>query len=256
MPSCTFLDPFVTPYVDGELAAVDRETVEQHLSACPPCRARIRHEQAVRDLIGSTRRVLHAECAPRSLHARCANPAGDVRRLPPPVDTFTGWRSRLRPLALAATLVIIVGGAFIYPVTARSTRIMAAELALDHMKCVLVNAAVGTHHSTARVEAALASGFGWPAHLPDQPEQAGLALIGERTCLYGEGRVAHLMYSHEGRTVSLFMLPDAVRGEEIVSVLGHRAAVWSVGGRTFVLVGREPHDEMRRMASFVRAGLR
>jgi hypothetical protein len=64
------------------------------------------------------------------------------------------------------------------------------------------------------------------------------------------------MYRHEGRTVSVFMLPDDVREEEIVPVLGHRAAIWSVGGRTLVLVGREPEHELRRMASFVRAGLR
>jgi hypothetical protein len=51
------------------------------------------------------------------------------------------------------------------------------------------------------------------------------------------------------------MLPDDVRREEIVSVLGHRAAIWSVGGRTFVIVGREPLEELQRMASFVRAGL-
>ena len=64
------------------------------------------------------------------------------------------------------------------------------------------------------------------------------------------------MYRHQGRPVSVFMLPDDVRKEEIVEVLGHRAAIWSVGGRTFVLVGSEPHEELERMASFVKAGLR
>ena len=50
------------------------------------------------------------------------------------------WRSRLVPLALAATLVLIVGGAFVYQLTAASTNVMAAELTADHMKCFAMNA--------------------------------------------------------------------------------------------------------------------
>src|SRR5258707_7179604 len=46
-------------------------------------------------------------------------------------------------------------------------------------------------------------------------ETAGLELIGERTCLYGEGRIAHVMYRHDGHPVSVFMLPDDVRQPEI-----------------------------------------
>lgn len=254
MSDCRSIDPLVTPYVDGDIAAEDRRLIESHIHACPPCRSRVVRERVVREAVGANKAALRAECAPRTLHARCASACREVTRVPaaPPV---VRWRARLGPLAVAATLVLIVGAAFIYPLTVRSTRVMAAELAVDHMKCALLNSALGTHHNEADVEQSLASDFDWPAHLPDQPEQAGLELIGERTCLYGEGRIAHVMYRHEGRHVSVFMLPDDVRREEVVSVLGHRAAIWSVGGRTFVLVGREPHEELQRMASFVRAGL-
>ena len=36
------------------------------------------------------------------------------------------WRARLVPLALAATLVLVVGGAFLYQATDQSARLMAA----------------------------------------------------------------------------------------------------------------------------------
>jgi anti-sigma factor RsiW len=255
MPSCTSIDPLVTPYVDGEIDTAAKEALEQHMQVCPTCRARVGRERAVRDLACASRTQLCSEPAPAALHARCAAIGRESVR-PVAVPAAAGWRARLGPLALAATLVLIVGGAFLYPLTARSTRVMAAELALDHMKCSLVNGLAGTAQSTAHVEASLASNFGWPARLPERPEQAGLELVGERTCLYGQGLIAHVMYRHEGHVVSVFMLPDAVRKEAIVSVLGHRAAVWSIGGRTFVLMGREPHDELQRMASFVKAGLR
>src|SRR5262245_30933296 len=112
MPDCTSIDPFVTPYVDGEIAAGDRQAVEAHIRACPPCRARVVRERAVRDLVEANKPTLHAACAPLALHARCAAARRDAPRVPM-VTHSLGWRARLRPLAVAATLVLIVGAAFI-----------------------------------------------------------------------------------------------------------------------------------------------
>jgi anti-sigma factor RsiW len=252
MPNCWSIDPLITPYVDGELPAADRQTVEQHMRGCTPCRARIATEQAVRDLVGASRPELTGACAPPGLRARCT--ATSVSRVPGP---FAGtWRAWLAPLALATLLAIVVGGAFLYPLTGSSTRVMAAELTVDHVKCFLLNAAVGTHDTEAAVKGELAAGFDWHAQLPERPEQAGLELVGERTCLYGKGRIAHVMYRHQGRPVSVFMLPDDLRRDEVVNIFGHRAAIWSVGNRTFVLIAREPPEEIERMASFVQASLR
>jgi anti-sigma factor (TIGR02949 family) len=256
MPNCWSIDQLITPYVDGELAPADRQTVEQHTRACTPCRARVATEQAVRDLVRACKPALTAPAAPPELRARCAA-VGRTPGVPRVAGLFAGpWRARLGPLALAATLAVIVGGAFLYPLTEPSTRVMAAELTIDHMKCFLLNAALGTHDTEAAVTGALADDFDWQAQLPGQPGQAGLELVGERTCLYGKGRIAHVMYRHEGRAVSVFMLPDDVRQDGIVSIFGHNAAIWTVGHRTFVLVAREPREEIERMASFVRASLR
>src|SRR5579862_6279403 len=109
MPNCWSIDPLVTPYVDGELAPADRQTVEGHIRACTPCRARIATEQAVRDLVRASRPALTA-VAPPDLRARCAavGRASGVSRVPGLL--VVPWRARLKPLALAATLAIIVGG--------------------------------------------------------------------------------------------------------------------------------------------------
>jgi anti-sigma factor RsiW len=92
--------------------------------------------------------------------------------------------------------------------------------------------------------------------VPEQLEHAGLELVGSRPCLYGQGKVAHLMYRHEGRPVSIFMLPNSMRPDQVVEVMGHEAVIWSIGGRTFVLIAREPRAEVERMASIVQAALR
>jgi anti-sigma factor RsiW len=257
MPDCTVIDPLVTPYVDGELPAADRATVEEHVRACPPCRSRVTAEQAVHGLIETRRPALCRDTAPARLHARCAELAAAVPRAPGHSAAIArpGWRTRLAPLGMAATLVLIVGAAFLYQLTERSNRVMAAELTADHVKCFMLNSALGTAQSAEDVERSMAAKFGWDAQLPDDPGRAGLELVGERTCLYGEGRVAHIMYHRGGRPVSLFMLPKDARQEEVVAALGHQAAIWSVGDRAFVLVAKEPRAELERMSSFVRAGL-
>lgn len=278
MSECQRIDSFVTPFVDGELPSSDRDAVAQHLRVCPPCASRVAAERAVRDLIHEHRPALGCSHAPPSLQRACARLAasrghlqtseGAPRAAERPADlrpadagVFSAsrardtWRTRLTPFALAASLVLVVAGAFLYQATERSARVMAAELTADHLKCLAVNSVLGTRHAPDAVESAMLSGFDWQMHLPGNPERAGLELVGARPCLYGEGKVAHIMYTHEGRPVSLFMLPNAARSDEIVKVLGHEAAIWCVGRRTFVLIARESRQDVERMASFVQAGL-
>lgn len=272
MPKCSSIDPLVTPYVDGELPATDVRTIDDHIRACAPCRARVAAERAIREALRDRHSALCGERASAALRDACT-------RLRVPETTVTGnrgtrrtrrdllarfsagsavnvWRARVAPLALAASLVLVVAGAFLYRMTQTSTRLMAAELTADHMKCFMLNAVLGAAHSPAVVESSLAAGFGWQAHLPERPEQAGLELVGARPCLYGEGKIAHIMYKHNGKPVSVFMLPGDQRGDQVLAVLGHEASIWTEGNRTFVLIARESRAELDRLASFVHASLR
>jgi anti-sigma factor RsiW len=172
-----------------------------------------------------------------------------------PRTSNVAWPTRLAPYALAASLVVVVGGAFVYQATDKSARVLAAELVADHAKCFAMNAALGTRQLPAAVEQSMASAFDWPVHLPENPARAGLELVGARPCLYGEGRVAHIMYRHDGHPVSLFMLPNSARAQDLVEVLGHEAAIWCANNRTFVLVAREPRHDVERLATFVQASL-
>lgn len=253
MPNCTSIDPLVTPYVDGEIGPANRQLVDEHLRVCPPCHSRVAAEQAVRRLIYARKEALSGACASPALRARCAaaravRGAGWVR----PLLTST-WRTRLAPLALAASLVLVVAGAFLYQLTNQSSRVLAAELTADHLKCFRV---VNGLQEASVVEQSMAASFGWRVQLPADAARAGLQLLGARQCLYGGGRVAHLMYRHNGQPVSVFMLPKKTRPEEVVDVLGHEAVIWASGDRTFVLVSREPREEVARVASYVQAGLR
>jgi anti-sigma factor RsiW len=254
MNSCDTIDSLVTSYVDDQLAGGERVLVEQHLQVCPPCHQRVSAERAVRRLIHECKPTLRGECASRALHGQCAKAARSG--VAPLFAAAATWRARLAPVALAASIVLLVGGAFLYQLTGRSTRVMAAELTADHMKCFAMNNILGTHQTLTVVESSMAGSFGWDARLPRDPERAGLELVGARPCLYGEGRVAHIMYRYRGHPVSLFMLPDTARAESLTNVMGHECAVWSSGNRTFVLIAREARDDVAKMASFVQAAMR
>jgi anti-sigma factor RsiW len=266
MPNCQIIDPLVTPYIDGQLTDTDRRIVDEHLRLCPPCHSRVAAERAVHDLLAQRREALAGCCAPESLRSRCREAArreGREQReaLGVPGQSGRGqivpaWRTRLAPLALAASLVLIVGIAFLYQLTASSSRVLAAELAADHMKCFAINNVLRPRADAAAVASSMLSGFGWRVALPAVAADSGLELVGSRPCLYGEGKIAHIMYRHNGEAVSLFMLPRESRTQEIVDVLGHRAAIWCDGDRTFVLLAREPKQEVERLASVVRQTMR
>jgi anti-sigma factor RsiW len=264
MPDCQKIDPLVTPYVDGNLAGADRLRVDAHLKHCPSCFARVTAEAAVRGLIRERKPDLVRECASPALRRVCAEMArraAGERPVPGAVESgwavsrARAWSVRLAPLALAAALTIVVGGAFVYRLTESSSRVMAAELTADHVKCFAMNRVLKPDAEPDVVRGSLTSHFGWTLRLPEHPDRAGLELVGVRPCLYGEGKVAHLMYRHRGVPVSVFMLPKSVRPQEIVEVMGHEAAVWSSGSTTFVLITRESRDEVQQMASFVQAAL-
>jgi anti-sigma factor RsiW len=264
MSDCMSIDPLVTPYVDGELSAPERTRVDEHVRRCAPCYSRIAAEAAVRDLMRARRSGLSMERASESLRSYCNGLTGRgdeaVRRgdALPAGTARAGWlptRWTVGPIALAATLVLVVAGAFLSQATRYSSRLLAAELAADHVKCFAANSILGTHDAPAAVESSMLSAFGWQLHLPKQLDASGYELVGARRCLYGEGKVAHLMYRDEGRPVSIFMLPQSVRAEELVEVLGHEAAIWSSGDRTFVLITRGSRDDVQKMATIVKAAL-
>jgi anti-sigma factor RsiW len=281
MSTCASIDPLVTPYVDGELSEADRSRVDEHLHGCPPCYSRVVAECAVRELVHARKSGLtadrpsanlrsicselasrrtaveHVENDRESVHAGLADPRSFSASQRVRAWWGQPWRTRAVPVALTTSLVMLVSGAFLYQATQYSSQLLAAELAADHVKCFTANSLLRTREEpAAAVESSMASTFGWQLHLPIQFSAAGLELVGARRCLYAEGKVAHLMYRDHGRPVSIFMLPNSARPEELVEVLGHQSAIWSSGDRTFVLVTRGSRDEVQQMASFVKAALK
>lgn len=263
MPDCSRIDALVTPFVDGELPPSEQQAIAGHVAACPPCRAKVAAERSVRALIKQRRADL-GSCASAGLKARCALLAGcssdasvGARFAPGAVARpfLTRWRARVTPLAVAAALLVIVGG-LVYQATGRSNKLLAAELTADHEKCFRLNTLLDTHDTAEDVEAAMASGFGWRMQMPDVSTHRDISVVGSRPCLYGQGAAAHIMFLQDGQPVSLFMLKRGARSEDVVEVFGHQCRIWSEGERTFVLVARASTVPLEQMAAFVRTTIR
>ena len=63
---CADTAGLLQPYVDGELAGAEEETVASHLEGCGPCRAAVSEQMWVR----ATLRGVERERAPQALHAK------------------------------------------------------------------------------------------------------------------------------------------------------------------------------------------
>src|SRR5215207_9734283 len=155
MPNCHIIDPLVTPFVDDELPDADRRLVEDHVRVCAPCHSRLNAERTVHTIIRARAETLRAP-APAPLRERCrelaaragSEAAANSPRVKTPWLGFVprgAWTSRVAPLALTASLTLVVGSAFVSQATRRSEIVLAAELTADHMKCLAMNRVLGTH---------------------------------------------------------------------------------------------------------------
>jgi anti-sigma factor RsiW len=236
MPSCREIDPLVTPYVDGEIAAAERTMVEAHLAACPPCRQRAEAEATARQ----TLRARGCQpCASEKLRNRCRKATTPIGRLTCTYSPAT--------LSVFAAAVLMAGGVSAYGVTRLSPTVLAAQLTLDHVKCF------AAHPSTEPVDAhaaedQFARDYGWRLHVPVAPVSDGLQLVGVRRCFCAEGTAVHVMYRHDGDPVSLYVLPDTTHQPATADVFGENAVIWSDHDMTFVLLGKASPAVMRQLA--------
>lgn len=246
MANCRDIDPLVTPYVDGEASTTDQAVVSGHLTKCPPCHERAQAEATAREVLRARGRELVRACAPSDLHARCARSVHSA----PGGWGVSAWRTRSVPLAIAATVLLVVGVTAVV-LSSRSTTVLAEQLTRDHMTCwehVDDPGRVDAH----QIEDGMAQRLGWPIQVAPGSDDQGLRLITARRCMYADHGVAHIMYRHLGRPVSLFMLPDQTLRSQELNVMGHEAVMWSLDGRSYLLVAREPRVELERVAAYVR----
>jgi anti-sigma factor RsiW len=257
MVSCHDMDRLLTAYLDGEVPGTERRGIEEHLAACVPCGRRAKAE-------GTARRVLMVRAlslsppAPAGLRDRCAafapRPARARSWAVRGWWAIPGWRRT--SLASASLAALLFATVLTYGVFSHSPTLLAAELTLDHLKCFALFEPHATDADPTAVAAQLQRDYGWQLRVPGSLAAERLTLLGARRCLSTDGRVAHVLYRHAGRPVSLFMMPRTSRPEARVDMAGRVATIWSHGATTYVLLGDEGERELRPVAEYFRGRIR
>jgi anti-sigma factor (TIGR02949 family) len=241
--SCEHVRRLLAPWVDGAITPTDRARVDAHLSACSACATRASRERSARDVLQRRRPELLADTAPEGLRARIQADARRDRQAP-----AAGWRRV--PISIAATLVLAFSGLTLHLATGRSTTLLAAQLAADHVKCHLLQRDEGAADPT-EVQHRLAERYGFRARVPASSIEQRLRLVGARRCLTGEGTNAHILYRLDGRPLSLYLVPNESRPAVSVRVLGRDAVVWSRDNGTYVLVADGGASDLGRVARYM-----
>lgn len=250
MGTCQDFASQLTAFVDGVLEPIEARTVEAHVEACRQCAAAVATEQAARSLLRRHAPALRPT-APSGLRARVA-PAASTRVVP-----FRPRRPlwRLVPLSAAAALLLAVLSVVAVGALAPQGTLLAAQLTLDHLKCLLLDRSHGPA-DPAGLAAHWEAEHGWAVDVPAGAPEQHLELVGLRQCLFDGGTMAHVLYRHEGRSVSLFILPRTRPSVPILEIMGHETIVWQGQGRTYALVVDEPSADSRTLAAYLAARAR
>jgi anti-sigma factor RsiW len=237
-PNCRRICDLLAQYADGTLPDEQRNEVQRHLDACPPCRTVSLKECGARMLLRACAPRLKSEHlqdtpVPPGLRTRCESLSAASHA----TRSWFGW---LLPIAVTA-LLIALAGSLLSVVTPYSDTLLAAQLTADHVKCFgLFGPKDGQTLDAAQAQQMLAARFGLDVHVPPSTKGStaadGVQLVNARRCLYAEGRVPHLMYEANGQDVSLFILEGQTRKQADVDAFGYHTRIWSRGGNTFVLV--------------------
>jgi anti-sigma factor RsiW len=249
--NCREVETKLPSYVDG-LANGDAAAIAAHLATCEAC-GQLAHAQSVARTVLKARAAQLSPIAPPGLRTRIiANLEDQDRKTSRSRDL--AWSGRLTAFAAAAMVVLTLGAVLLPVATIRSTALLAAQLALDHLKCFTIEGdADGAPIAKAEAEAILKREFDFTVSVPASLAAEKLELMAVRRCLYGDGRAAHLMYRLNGEPVSLFIIPGLTRPAAELSLFGHDQEVWAQGDRTYMLVARGgTRNELSRVASYLR----
>jgi anti-sigma factor RsiW len=244
MNECRQIESMLPPYVDGDAGPEVGGRIEAHLSGCSQCRDRVAAERSARTVLRAKASSL-ATPAPPGLRTRLVSLLGTG---PAPA---LGWRGRLTAFAAAGAAVVVLAVA-LELAAPRSNVLFAAQLAIDHVRCFIVELGSTDQADPAALRRLYADDYGWNVDIPDSNRDAGVTLVAARRCPFWIGDHAHLLYRSGDRNVSLYITQGDERPRDQLSVLGHIEHIWTARGNSYALVARDvPAAELARIAQYL-----
>jgi len=229
---CSDVERLLEPYLDGEFEADDRASIENHLSACGPCRDGVASAMAFRSALRARMREAFAPGSPQA-----TAPDSLRRRISAALDAeearpATWWRRMLAPLPVAAVAACVAGALFVFaghratdPLVEEAVRKHARDLPLE-----LSTAAIAPELIPSMLARRLDFNPKPPAFRAD-----GVKLVGAGLAQIHNWPAAYMRYDTPRGPVGLFIIDDPQRR---VAEEGHRvsagpATVWVMNMRGY-----------------------
>jgi anti-sigma factor (TIGR02949 family) len=152
------------------------------------------------------------------------------------VSRGSDWRW-WAPVSLAATLMLAVAGVLVFGLVSGRGTALAAQLAEDHLRCLRA-VSRRAPADPAQMAERWQKSRGWFVKVPGSSRKDDMEFIALRRCFHGDRQeLAHALYRHKGRIVSLFIFPDDDSGRRAnLEIMGQRELIWSQGGRNYAVV--------------------
>lgn len=256
---CRDLEPMLAPYVDGAAEPRTRAAVDEHIGACPPCRDRVAAERAAREVLAARRDRLRA-CASERLRQRCTAHRAAASAAPSHPSPRSFLRRTVVPLAMAASLLLVVGTVIFLGLN-RGVELFAAQLAVDHVKCHHFSGSADTRPDPILLSQEWKRDRGWALDVPGSAPQYGLELITVRRCGSTEGANAHILYRWHGQPLSVYVMNSEsslvpTRIAQAVHKAGQDLVFWREQGRTYAVVGHGSPSELAPVVQYVKLSAR
>jgi anti-sigma factor RsiW len=221
----------LSAWVDGELSPEARHAVDEHLAACPNCRA---HASAMRALKHAVARLSSRETPPGAVQARVA--------------ALRFQRPRHRQLASVVAALVSLAAVLAITVAlgrhrAPDDHLSADQLVADHLRSVAEPVEIASDDP----EAVTRFFRDQVAFLPIVPRLAGSRLKGGRLCLLAGTRSELLFYDLNGDTVSLFVGNRGLAAPGCEASGGLQVCERRVGDVSLMLVGEQPPEQLARV---------
>jgi len=233
---CDACRPLLPAYGDNELSVESALEVERHVRACPQCRAGLERQRRFSQTLGG-------------LYPRAPLPPSLEDRIRRALRTPPGSRIWLNGLALAASLLLVLGSVWLFsrPHTAGApVSVMAAadihRSARQHVLPLAIHSA-----DAATVNEWLAHALAFPINAAVQQTTA-MTLEGASVVELAGEHVGYVQYQRHGDPVSLFLLPPRAWPEtgrrmrvrevdfHLYTIDGLKLIAWNHSPLSYVLV--------------------
>ena len=193
-------------FADGEASPEQTQLIKDHLLGCPACRVRV---DKLRALSSTLRSELSGDRAPSELWAKIDDRLPKKVENPALMGPTIWWRDRMRPLALAASVALLlgIGGSIAWWQGQANYDVIAAPIQ-DFTTYRLSGRALDVEsRDPAVIEAWFEERLTF--ELPTvKARVAGFELVGGRLCGFLDRRISALSYQRGEQRIAVYLMAD------------------------------------------------